>query len=139
MPCSTPGFPDLHNFLEFSQTHVHWVSNAIQQSHPLSSPSSHAFNLSQHQGLFQRVSSSPWVAKVLELQHQSFQRISISIDWFDLFAVQETLKSLFQHHSLKAQFFISQWSRSRFIIGIPLLFLWPNRCFQFDLWFLCLF
>ena len=72
---SMPGLPVHHQLLEFTQTHVHWVSDAIQPSHPLSSPSSPALNLSQHQGLFQWVSSSSQVAKVLEfqLQHQSFQ------------------------------------------------------------------
>ena len=77
MDCSTPGFPVLHHLLEFAQTQVHWVSNAIQPSHPLSSPSPPTFNLSQHQGLFQWASSSYQVAKVLELQlqHQSFQWI----------------------------------------------------------------
>ena len=76
MNCSTPGFPVFHYRLEFAQTHVHWVNDAIQPSHPLLPPS-FAFNLSQHQGLFQRVGSSHQVAKVLELQpqHQSFQRI----------------------------------------------------------------
>ena len=76
MNCSTPGFPVLCYLLEFAQTYVHWVSDAIQPSHPLSSPSP-AFNLSQHQRLFQWVSSSHQVANVLELQlqHQSFQRI----------------------------------------------------------------
>ena len=71
--CSTPGFPVLHCLLEFAQTHVHWVSNAIQPSHPLPYPCPPAFNLFQHQGLFQWVSSSHQVAKVLELQYQSFQ------------------------------------------------------------------
>ena len=52
MDCSTPDFPVLHRLLELAQTHVHWVSDAIQPSHPLSSPSPPAFNLSQHQGLF---------------------------------------------------------------------------------------
>ena len=77
MDCSTPGFPVHHQLLEFAQTHVHWVSDAIQPSHPLSSPFPPALNLSQHQGLFQWVSSSHQVAKVLEfqLQHQSFQWI----------------------------------------------------------------
>ena len=75
MDCSMPGFPVYHQLLELTQTHVHQVSDAIQPSHPLSSPSSPTFNLSQHQGLFQGVSSSHQVAKVLELQlqHQSFQ------------------------------------------------------------------
>ena len=74
MDCSTPGFPVLHHPHEFAQNHVHWVSDAIQPSHSLSSPSS-AINLSQLQGLFQWVGSSHQVAKVLELQpqHQSFQ------------------------------------------------------------------
>ena len=83
--------------------HVHWVGDTIQSSHPLSSPSAPTFNLSQHQGLFQRVSSHQ-VTKVLELQHQSSEYsglISFMIDWFDLLAFQGTLKSL-QHHSSKA-------------------------------------
>ena len=72
---STPGLPDHHQLPEFTQTHTHRVSDAIQPSHPLSSPSPPAFNLSQHQGLFKWVSPSHQVAKVLELQlpHQSFQ------------------------------------------------------------------
>ena len=70
-----PGFPVHRQFPELAQTHVHRVGDAIQPSHPLSSPSPPAFNLFQHQGLFQGVSSSNQVAKVLEfqLQHQSLQ------------------------------------------------------------------
>ena len=77
MDFSTPGFPVHHQLLKLTQTHVHWVGDAIQRSHPLSSPSPPTFNLSQHQGLFQWVRSSHRVAKVLEfqLQHQSFQWI----------------------------------------------------------------
>ena len=63
---STPGLPVHHQLLEFTQTHVHWVGDAIQPSHPLLSPSHPALNLSQHQGLFKWVSSSHQVAKVLE-------------------------------------------------------------------------
>ena len=72
---STPGLPVHHQFPEFTQTHVHWVGDAIQPSHPLSSPSPLTPNPSQHQGLFQWVNSSHEVAKVLEfqLQHHSFQ------------------------------------------------------------------
>ena len=75
MDCSTPGLPVHHQLPEFTQTHVHRVGDAIQPSHPLSSTSPPAFNLSQHRGLFQSVSSSHQVARVLEfqLQHQSFQ------------------------------------------------------------------
>ena len=93
----TPGLPVHHQLLELAQTHVHWVRDAIQPSHPLPSPSP-AFNISQHQGLFWWVSSSHQVAKVLEfqLQHQSFQWIfrtdSFRMDWLDLLAVQGTLK-----------------------------------------------
>jgi len=96
---------------EFAQTHVHWVSNAIQPFHSLLSPSPPALNLSWHQDLFQWVSSSQQVAKILEpqLQHQSFQclfrLISFIIDWFDLLAVQGTLKSLLQQHSSKSLIF----------------------------------
>ena len=67
MDCSTPGLPDHCQLLEFTQIHVHWISDVIQPSHPLSSPSPPAFNISQHQGLFKWVSSSYQVAKVLEV------------------------------------------------------------------------
>ena len=70
MDSSTPSLPVHH---QLTQAHVHQVSNAIQPSHPLSSPSPPALSLSQHQGLFECVSSSHQVAKVLEFQHQSFQ------------------------------------------------------------------
>ena len=70
-----PSLPVHHQHLESTQIHVHWVSDAIQPSHPLQSPSPPALNLSQHQGLFKWVSSSQQVAKVLgfQLQHQSYQ------------------------------------------------------------------
>ena len=82
--CSIPDFPILHCLPEFAQTHVHWVSDAIQPSHPLPPPSAPAFNLSQHQDLFQWVGSSHQVAKVLELQlhYQFFQWIVKG--WFPL-------------------------------------------------------
>ena len=122
MDCSTPGLPVHHKLSELAQTHVCWVGDAIQPSHPLSSPSPPTFNLFQHQGLFKWVSSSHQVAKVLEfqLQHQSFQWTPWSplgwTDWLDLLSVQGTLKSLLQHHSSKASvprhsaFFIAQLS-----------------------------
>ena len=121
MSYNTPGFPVLHYLLEFVQTSVYWVSDAIQPSHPLSSPSLLALSLSQHQGLSEWVSSLHQVAKVLELQpqHQSFQwysgLISFRIDWLDLPAVQGTFKSLLQHQSSKHQFLGAQpilWSNS---------------------------
>ena len=77
MDCSTPGFPVHDQLPELTQSHVHQVGDAIQPSHPLLSPSPPALNLSQHQGLFQRFSSSHKMARVLEfqLQHQSFWHI----------------------------------------------------------------
>ena len=108
MDCSTSGLPVHHQLPEFTQTHVHWVGDAIQPPHSLSSTSPPAFNLSQHQGLLLWVSSSHQVAKVLEFQlwHQSFQwtprTFSSRMDWFDLLAVKGTLKSLLQHHNSKA-------------------------------------
>ena len=119
---SMPGLTVHHQLPEFTQTHAHQLGDVIQPSHPLSSPSPPAPNPSQHQGLFQWVNSSHEVFKVLEfqLQHQSFQwtpgLISFRMDWFDLLAVQGTLKSLLQHHSSKASilrcsvFFIVQLS-----------------------------
>ena len=82
--CSTPGFPVLHYLLEFSRTHVHWVGDAIQPSHSLSSPSPPAFNLSQHHCLFKWVGSSHQGSKALELQlqHQPFQWI-LMVDVFN--------------------------------------------------------
>ena len=84
--CSTVGLPVHHQLPELAQTQIHWVGDAIQPSHPLSSPSTPDFNLSQHQGLFKWVSSSHQVAKGLEfqLQHQSFQwifRTDFLWDW----------------------------------------------------------
>ena len=120
---STPGLPVYHHLPEFTQTHVHWVGDAIQPSHPLSSPSPPTFNLSQHQGLFQGVHSSHQVA--IKYWSCSFSispsneysgLISFRMDWLDLLAVQGTLKSLLQHHSSKTSilrcsaFFIVQVS-----------------------------
>ena len=88
MDCCTPGLPVRHQLLEFTQTHVHWVGDAIQPSHSLWSPSP-VLSLSQHQSLFQWVSSLHQVAKVLEflLQHQSFQwifrTVSFRMYWLD--------------------------------------------------------
>ena len=121
MDSSTPGLPVHQQLPEFTQTHVHWVGDAIQPSHPLLSPSPPTFHLSQHQGLFKWVSSLHQVAKVLEfqLQHQSFQDhpglISFRMDWLDLLAVQGTLKSLLQHHSSKASIL---WCSAFFMVQI---------------------
>ena len=109
MNYSTPDLPVHCQLPECTQTHVHWVSDAIQPSRPLLSASPPTINLSQHQGLFQWVRSSHQVAKVLEFQLQHpfpFNEhpglISLRLDWLDLLAVQGTLKGLLQHHSSKA-------------------------------------
>ena len=84
MDCSTPGFPVHHQLLELAQTHVHGAGDAIQPSHPLSSPSPPTFKLSQHQGLFHWVSSSHQVARGLGLQHQFFQGILLGFSQFTM-------------------------------------------------------
>ena len=105
-PWTEASFPVLCYLQELAQTHVHRVGDVIQPSHPLLPPSPPALNLSQLQGLFQWVSSLHQVAKVSELQHQSFQWIYragfFRIDWFALVAIQGTFKSLLQHHNSKA-------------------------------------
>ena len=84
LDCSTPGFPVHHHLPELAHIHFYWVGDAIQPSHPLSSPSPPTFSLSQHQGFFQLVSSSCQLAKILELQlqHQSFPWI-FRTDFFE--------------------------------------------------------
>ena len=105
---STPGLTGHYQLLEFTQTHVHWVGDAIRPSHPLLSPSPPAFNLSQHQGL-----SNGSVLHIRWPKYWSFGfsispsndysgLISFRVDWLDFLAVQGTLKSLLQHHSSKA-------------------------------------
>ena len=121
MDCSMPGLPVHHQLQEFTQTHVHRVSDAIQPSHPLSSPSPLAFNLSQHQGLFKWVSSSHQVAKYwsfsfnISLSNEHSGMISFRMDSLDLLAVQGTLKSLLQHHSSKASIL---WRLAVFIVQL---------------------
>ena len=122
LPCPSPSLVACSNLCPLSQ----WCHPAILSS---VNPSPLAFNLSQHQGLFQWVSSSHQLAKVLELklQHHSFQwylgLISFRINWFDLLAVQGTLKSLLQQHSSKASilrhsvFFMVQLSHPHMITG----------------------
>ena len=134
MNCSTPGLPVHHQLLEFTQTHVHLVGDAIQPSHPLSSPSPPAFNLSQHQGLFKWVSSSHQVTKYwsysfsISPSNEYSGLISFKIDWLDLLAVHGTLRSLLQHHCSKAS--ILQHSAFFKAIYIPL-----NSKYQaFELW-----
>ena len=108
MDCRTPGFPVHHQQSELAQTHVHWVGDAIQPSHPLWSPSPPACNLSQPQDLFQWVSSSSQVNKYWSFNFSmnpsnAYSGLtSFRMDWLDLLELKGTLKSLFQHHSSKA-------------------------------------
>ena len=108
MDCSMPGLPICHQLPEFTQTHVHWVGDAIQSSHPPLSPSSPAFILSQHQGLFKWVSSSiRWpkywsISFSISPSKEYSGLISFRMGWLDLLSVQGSLKSLLQHQSSKA-------------------------------------
>ena len=119
MNCSTPGLPVHYQLPESTQTHVHWVGDAIQPSHPLSSPSPPALDLSQDQGRLKWVSSSHEVVKVLSFsfnisptnEHPGL--ISFRMDWLAFLAVQGTPKSLLQHHSSKASIL---WRSALFIV-----------------------
>ena len=121
MDCSTPGFPVLHYLLEFAQTPVHWVGDAIQSSQPLLPilllpsifPSIRVF--SNESALCIRWPKYWSFSFHTSPSNEYSGLISFRIDWFDLLAVQETLKSFLQHHNLKHQFFGSQpslWSNS---------------------------
>ena len=121
--CSTPGLPVHHQLPKSTQTHIHQVGDAIQPSHPLSSPSPPAFNLSQHQGLFPdesvlRIKSSKYWSFIfgISLSNEHPGLISFRMDWLDLLAVQGTLKSLLQHHSSKASIL---WRSAFFTVQFP--------------------
>ena len=108
MKHSRPGLPVYHQLPEFTQTHVHWVGDVIQSSHPLSSPAPPAFNLSQHQ-VFSNESAlcikwpKYWSFSFsISLSNEHPGLISFRMDWLDLLAVQGSLKSLLQHNSSKA-------------------------------------
>ena len=129
MDCSIPVFPVFHHLLELTQTHVHWVADAIQASHPLSSPSPPAFHPSQCQGLFQWVGSLCQVVKVMlhwsEMLHFSIspfnehsRLISFRTDWFDLIAVQGTLKWMWKWKSLNHVGLYTPWNSPGQNIGV---------------------
>ena len=105
MDYSMPDFPVLHYLPELAQTHVHWVDDAVQLSHPLLSPSPPALNLSQHQGLsHQSALHMRWpqywsFSFSISPSNEYLGLVSFRIGWFALLAVQGTLKSLLQHHS----------------------------------------
>ena len=117
MNCSTPGLPVHHQLPESTHTHVHWVGDAIQPSHPLSSPSPPSIRVfSNESALYIRWSKYWSFSFNVSPSNEHPGRISFRMDWLDLLAVQGTLKSLLQHHSSKASilqhsvFFIVQLS-----------------------------
>ena len=122
MDYSTPGLTVHHQLPEFTRVaHVHWVSDAIQPSHPLLSPYPPALNLSQHQGPFKWVSSSHQWSKCwsfsfnISPSNERSRLISFRMDWLDLLTVQGTLKSLLQHHTSKASIL---WGSAFFIVQL---------------------
>ena len=137
MSCSTPGLPVQHQLLKPIQTHVLWVGDAIQPFHPLFSPSPPAFNLSQHLGLFKRVSCSYQVVEVLEFhfsispfnEHPGL--ISFRMDWLDLLAIQGTLKSLFQHNSSIASIV---WCSAFFIVQLSHPYMTTGKTIALTSW-----
>ena len=129
MDCSMPGFPVLYYLLECAQTYVHWIGDAIQPSHPLSSPSP-AFNLYQHQG-FSNESALPirwpnYWSFSFRISHSNeySELISFRIDWFNLLAVQGSLKSLLQHHSFKSSIL---WHSAFFIVQLSHLYVTTGK------------
>ena len=137
MDCSTPGFSVHYQLLEPTQTLFYHVGDAIQPSHPLSSPSPPTLNLSQHQGLFQWVGSSHQVAKDLSFSfsispsNEYSGLISFRIDRLDLLAVQGTLKSILQHHSSRAS--ILQHS-ALFIVQLSHPYMTTGKTIAFTRW-----
>ena len=138
--CSTPGLPVHHQLLEFTQTHVHRVGAAIQPSHPLSSfltPFPPALNLSQHQGLSKWVSSSLRWPKYwnfcfsISPSNEYSGLISFMIDWFNLLAIQGTLKSLLQHHSSKTSIL---WCSAFFMVQLSHLYMRTGKNIALTKW-----
>ena len=129
MDCRMPGLCVHCQLPEFTQTHIHWVSDAIQPSYPLSSSSPPAFNLSQHQGLSnESVLCIRWpkywsFSFSISPSNEYSELISFRMNWLDLLAVQGNFKSLLQHHSSKASilqcpaFFIVQISHPYMTTG----------------------
>ena len=125
MDCSTPGFPVNHQLTDLTQTHVHWVSNAIQPSHPLSTllppsiiPSIRVF---WDESVLQKYWSYSFG---LSPSNEYSGLISFSIDWLDLLAIQGTLKSLLQHHSSKASIL---WFSAFFTVQLSHPYMTPGK------------
>ena len=141
LACSMPSHCVPHHLPEFAQIHVHCIGDAIQPSDPLTPSSPSALDLSQHQGLFQLVVCLHQMTKILELQlqHQSFQwmfRVDrLKINWFDLLAVQGTLRSLLQHHSSKA---LVLWRSAFFTVQLSQPYMTTGKTVALTVWtFVC--
>ena len=137
MDYSTPGFPVHHQLPELAQTHVHQIGDAIQPSHSLLSLSPPAFNLDQHQGF-----SNESFLHIRWPKYWSFSfsispsneysgLISFRIDWFDVLAVQGTLKSLLQHHSSKA---LILWHLSFFMVQLSHPYVMTGKTIALTRW-----
>ena len=130
LPCQSPT-------PEFTQTHIHWVSDAIQSSHPFLSPSPPAFSLSQHQGLFQWIGShirwpKYWSFSLrISPSNEYSGFISFRMDWLDLLAVQGTLKSLLQHHSSKVS---TLWHSAFFIVQLSHPYMTTGKTIALTRW-----
>ena len=137
MDCSTPGLPVHHQLWEFAQTHVHWVGDAIQPSHLLSSRYPPAFNLSQHQELYKWVNSLHQWSKYWSFTfsispfNEYSGLVSFRIAWFNLLEVQGILKSLLKHHSLKGS--ILQCS-AFFIVQFPHPYMTIRKTIALTIW-----
>ena len=137
MDCSTPGFSVLHQLPELAQTHVHPVSDAIQPSQPLSSPSPPAFYLSQHQGLSNKSAlhirwPKYWSFSFsISPSNEHSRLISFKMNWLDLLAVQGTLKGLLQHHSSKASIL---WCSAFFIVQLSHPYMTPGKSIALTRW-----
>ena len=136
MDCSTPGFPVLYCLLEFAQIHVRWVSDAIQPSHPLLPlllPS-----VTEHQSFFNELALcirwSKYWSFIISPSSEYSGLISFRIDWFDLLAVQETLKSLLQHNNLKAS---GLWCSTFFLVQLSHLYMTTGKTIALITWTIC--
>ena len=134
MDSSIPGFPVHYQHPELAQTHVHWVSDAIQPYHPLSYPSPPAFNLSSisvfsNESVFRITWQKYWSFSFsVSPANEYLGLISLRIDWFDLLAVQRTPKSLLQHHSSKASI---HW---HFMVQLSHLYLTTGKTTALTIW-----
>ena len=137
MNCSIPGLPVHHQLPESTQTHVHWVGDAIQPSHPPSSPSSPALNLSQHQSLSNEsalgIRWPTYWSLIFKISPSNEHPVltSFRVDWLDLLEVQGTLKSLLQHHSSKTSILLCS---AFFIVQLSHPYMTTRKTIAFTRW-----